>query len=135
MKSLEQKKCSNCGESFSGGPERGEERCWCDHLPHVSLVANEDHDCFCPQCLSEAIQKLDCANSSAGAGFHPATKAGVKLPYSLVEGEDYYSEGETIVFTARYHVRRGYCCESGCRHCPYGEAGTNDQIGLTAKLT
>jgi hypothetical protein len=25
------------------------------------------------------------------------------------------------VFTARFLERRGYCCESGCRHCPYGE--------------
>ncbi|MGI9068485.1 MAG: DUF5522 domain-containing protein [Pyrinomonadaceae bacterium] len=24
-----------------------------------------------------------------------------------------------IVFTASYHRRRGYCCESGCRQCPY----------------
>ncbi|HSL72830.1 MAG TPA: DUF5522 domain-containing protein [Ilumatobacteraceae bacterium] len=23
------------------------------------------------------------------------------------------------VFTAEFLVRRGYCCESGCRHCPY----------------
>lgn len=37
-------------------------------------------------------------------------------------GEDYYREGAMIVFTARYHLRRGYCCESGCRHCPYREA-------------
>jgi hypothetical protein len=38
----------------------------------------------------------------------------------LVEGEDFYREGGTIVFTALYHLRRGRCCESGCRHCPYG---------------
>ena len=37
-----------------------------------------------------------------------------------VEGEDFYREGAYVVFTARYHLRRGYCCESGCRHCPYG---------------
>jgi 2-iminoacetate synthase ThiH len=37
----------------------------------------------------------------------------------LVEGEDFYREGAFVVFTARYHLRRGYCCESGCRHCPY----------------
>jgi 2-iminoacetate synthase ThiH len=36
-----------------------------------------------------------------------------------VEGEDFYREGAYVVFTARYHLRRGYCCESGCRHCPY----------------
>jgi hypothetical protein len=38
----------------------------------------------------------------------------------LVEGVDYYLEGAALVFTESYHLRRGYCCESGCRHCPYG---------------
>ena len=37
----------------------------------------------------------------------------------LVENEDYYMERGRMVFTARYHLRRGYCCEQGCRHCPY----------------
>jgi hypothetical protein len=37
----------------------------------------------------------------------------------LVEGEDFYREGAGMVFTARYLARRGYCCENGCRHCPY----------------
>ncbi len=23
------------------------------------------------------------------------------------------------VFTARFLAGRGYCCESGCRHCPF----------------
>jgi hypothetical protein len=40
----------------------------------------------------------------------------------LVEGVDFYREGAYVVFTARYHLRRGSCCESGCRHCPYGAA-------------
>jgi hypothetical protein len=39
---------------------------------------------------------------------------------ALVEGEDFYREDAYVVFTARHHLRRGYCCESGCRHCPYG---------------
>lgn len=33
---------------------------------------------------------------------------------------DYYYENGLIVFTAAYHLKRGHCCESGCRHCPYG---------------
>ena len=37
-----------------------------------------------------------------------------------VEGVDFYREGAYVVFTEAYHLRRGYCCESGCRHCPYG---------------
>jgi len=35
-------------------------------------------------------------------------------------GVDYYIEAGLWVFTAAYHLRRGYCCKSGCRHCPYG---------------
>jgi hypothetical protein len=37
----------------------------------------------------------------------------------LVEGEDYYVENGLYVFTASYLERRGYCCNNGCRHCPY----------------
>jgi Family of unknown function (DUF5522) len=40
----------------------------------------------------------------------------------LVENEDYYLDRGLMVFTARYHLRRGYCCDRGCRHCPYDEA-------------
>jgi len=42
----------------------------------------------------------------------------------LVEGEDYYIEDGKMVFTEAYLRRRGTCCHSGCRHCPYGEAST-----------
>ena len=46
----------------------------------------------------------------------------------LVEGEDFYREGPYIVFTEKYLKKRGYCCESGCRHCPYGfRRKENDQ--------
>ena len=38
-----------------------------------------------------------------------------------LQPEDYYIDSKTgfIVFTATYHLKRGYCCGSGCRHCPY----------------
>jgi hypothetical protein len=36
-----------------------------------------------------------------------------------LEPEDYYMDGPYMVFTAAYHLKRGYCCGSGCRHCPY----------------
>jgi len=37
----------------------------------------------------------------------------------LKEGHDYYMEAGALVFTASYLKRRGYCCDNGCRHCPY----------------
>jgi hypothetical protein len=38
----------------------------------------------------------------------------------LIEGIDYYFENGLMVFTEQYLRDRGYCCTSGCRHCPYG---------------
>ena len=36
-----------------------------------------------------------------------------------LEPEDFYYENGLMVFTATYHLKRGYCCNSGCRHCPF----------------
>jgi len=37
-----------------------------------------------------------------------------------LEEEDYYLSAEGYkVFTVQYHLKRGYCCQSNCRHCPY----------------
>lgn len=46
---------------------------------------------------------------------------------ALREGEDYYYEGSNLVFTARYHLDRGECCGSGCRHCPFGNEPGSDK--------
>lgn len=39
----------------------------------------------------------------------------------LKEGEDFYFNDQGLmVFTEQYHLKRGHCCTSGCKHCPYG---------------
>jgi hypothetical protein len=38
----------------------------------------------------------------------------------LEEGDFYLTDEGYRCFTAQYHLKRGYCCQSGCRHCPYG---------------
>ena len=42
---------------------------------------------------------------------------------AFVNDEMTYTDPKTglIVFTAAYHLKRGYCCGSGCRHCPFSE--------------
>jgi hypothetical protein len=37
------------------------------------------------------------------------------------EGADSYTDPVSglVVLTAAYLARRGTCCASGCRHCPY----------------
>ena len=39
----------------------------------------------------------------------------------LTAEEDFYYTLEGYkCFTEKFHLKRGYCCKSGCRHCPYG---------------
>ena len=39
---------------------------------------------------------------------------------SRLEPEDFYlNDAGLMVFTREYHLKRGYCCESGCLHCPW----------------
>lgn len=38
----------------------------------------------------------------------------------LLKEDFYLNENGFMVFTEAYHLKRGYCCKNGCRHCPYG---------------
>ena len=56
-----------------------------------------------------------CAPESAITRAHDA---------AVVAGEPGYLDPETgfFVFTAAALAANGSCCESGCRHCPFGYA-------------
>jgi hypothetical protein len=40
---------------------------------------------------------------------------------AMSAGEPGYTDPDSglFVFTAAYLSERGYCCDSGCRHCPF----------------
>lgn len=109
-----EKICTRCRAVFTCGAAQHDQSCWCERLPHVPLSTDEQADCFCPQCLSEAIAKLNAPES------RPNEVLNQQASFPLLrEGQDYYVEGGVMVFTAAYHLSRGYCCDSGCRHCPF----------------
>ena len=38
-----------------------------------------------------------------------------------MKGKNYYITKDGYrCFTKKYHLNRGYCCNSNCKHCPYG---------------
>lgn len=98
-----QKTCPGCSAVFACGPQTGKETCWCNEVPSVTTDAAVA-DCLCPVCLKE----YEAPRRSSG-----------RRKSALLIGEDYYLESGTYVFTAGYHLRRGYCCGNGCRHCPF----------------
>lgn len=52
----------------------------------------------------------------------------VKKHIPIEEGDYYLTPQGYRCFTEQYHLKRGYCCESGCRHCPYGFDKNKDSI-------
>jgi hypothetical protein len=67
------------------------------------------------------------SNESAASPQKPQEQPAPSTPSAPVRAqtpppltpEDFYYEGSNLVFTAAYHRKRGYCCNSGCRHCPF----------------
>jgi len=43
----------------------------------------------------------------------------MKIMEATTQSDFYYSEQGLLVFTERHHLKRGYCCNNDCRHCPY----------------
>jgi len=84
--------------------------CWCMKV-EVSAAALarlpqelRGRPCLCERCLG------------AVANGEPVRI----VAEELVPNRDYHLEEQgTMVFTAEFLTRRGYCCGSGCRNCPY----------------
>lgn len=63
------------------------------------------------------------------------TRATSSAKIKLEEGRDYYIDRKSgfMVFTASYLKERGYCCDSGCRHCPY-RSGSQTNLNPSTTL-
>jgi hypothetical protein len=47
----------------------------------------------------------------------------------ILKSEDYYIDPQTgkVILTEAYLSKRGYCCNSRCRHCPYDAGRASDE--------
>lgn len=82
--------------------------CWCERVTFPEELWERlpaearGRACICPSCVLQALRRRPVPRPGPG---------------------DFYLEPGTgwIVFTEAYHRKRGYCCGSGCRHCPWKE--------------
>ncbi len=99
---------SNACQMTTDAPYKGP--CWCmrvempDSLLRRVPSGERGRTCICHRCVAEARR---------AEKWIPKARA----------GEFYFTEDGRFVFTADYHLRRGYCCGSGCRHCPFDAEG------------
>ena len=115
------KRCTQCAADFSC---RANRPCWCTSLPVLDDYFPREPCGLCPECLkSRTLEQISqaVAKFEAGETDNPAAPyLGQTQTQSLIEGIDYTIEGGVaLVFTAWYHLKRGECCDSGCRHCLY----------------
>ncbi|HEX5220409.1 MAG TPA: cysteine-rich CWC family protein [Verrucomicrobiae bacterium] len=94
--------CRLCTSAAYKGP------CWCESvnippelLAHVPEEARQ-RACLCRNC----VMAFHREQSTTG-------------PLAVAAGDYYFDTDGLMVFTAAYHLRRGYCCGNDCRHCPY----------------
>ena len=40
----------------------------------------------------------------------------------------YFNEAGYLVMTEAYHLKRGYCCGSACKHCPYNWENVEEKV-------
>lgn len=62
------------------------------------------------------MRRMAEQDDKSGSGMDPARQERL----GLANGDFYLSPEGYIIFTEQYHLKRGHCCQSGCRHCPYG---------------
>ncbi len=100
--------CGRANDCQAASADAYKGPCWCakENFPAELLGRVPEHarnvTCICRRCVIAANF------AAARARPLPAPGAG-----------DFYLERGAIVFTAKFHQRRGYCCGSGCRHCPF----------------
>jgi hypothetical protein len=95
--------CQLCTADAYKGP------CWCarvqipDELLAQVPAELKNRACICQTCVTN---------------FH-RHRSTPRADLKILPGDFYFDLGGRMVFTAEYHLRRGYCCGNGCRHCPY----------------
>jgi hypothetical protein len=94
--------CQLCTVNTYKGP------CWCAKVKISQDLLDQipadlkNKVCVCKGCVEKSLRE-----------------AHRKQPPPVKAGDFYFEAGGMLVFTEAYHLRRGYCCGSGCRHCPY----------------
>lgn len=121
--------CAACGAVMTCGALRDRDDCWCKKFPR--LPENEivkDVECLCPACLGNRLEVIIHKEIEANGvdEIIPLAQPPLSDDIAIVEtGEleefiDYQLEDGAYVFSAWFHLKRGYCCGSGCRNCPFG---------------
>ena len=113
--------CPWCGEDNQCRVAKGhlyKGPCWCHeiivpaHLVNRLTADQIEPACLCRPCLDTLARLAHELDDTDEILAEARRLTALKHDY-------YLDEFGNVVFTARYHLRRGSCCDNDCRHCPY----------------
>jgi hypothetical protein len=117
--------CPLCGEANQCRVANGclyKGACWCEHATVPSHVLRfliegrlEAPACLCRRCLAALARHAPGLDDPAQI----LARVREEIAAGPGPGDSYLDDLGRVVFTAQYHLKRGYCCGNGCRHCPY----------------
>ena len=118
MHKHEEKYCPKCNQIFVC--KVGDvSNCQCNNVKlsaaTLSFLEKTNFDCLCAGCMQQINEQV----AQMQRYIFPTQKD------MFTPELHYYIENGNWVFTEMYHMLRGYCCESGCRHCVYGYNKSN----------
>ena len=122
--------CVKCGVDMACGADSDTPSCWCKGFPRLPSEAGGDgSQCLCPKCLGFVLNRSverGIEEKGVSAMVVLASENGINSVSDtvggkpgLVEHVDFQIENGKYVFSSWYHLKRGYCCGSGCRNCPF----------------
>lgn len=101
------KSCGRCSTKINC-MANNELPCECSKLSlsteTMEFLKKTSYDCLCNQCLKELDSLVAIKIDKNG---------------KLIENLHFYYEDAYVVFKELYHIQRGHCCKSNCRHCAY----------------
>lgn len=107
------KSCPRCRQVFNC-ESNTYKHCFCADVvldnSTRDFLKKTHYDCLCNACLKELNDKILKVKDKE---FDPKI-------FNSPEGEYYYRDKGMVVLTELYHISKGSCCKSGCRHCAYG---------------
>jgi Family of unknown function (DUF5522)/Cysteine-rich CWC len=98
--------------------------CWCEEIIvpiqilRVLAADRFDPACLCRVCL-ETVARLSSELDDSAASVEKIRELLASSRPACKEGDCYLDQNGNNVFTAAFHLNRGSCCGSGCRHCPF----------------
>lgn len=108
--------CSQCKSNFYCRLPQKDNLCWCSNYPSI-IIPDEDTHCLCESCLKKEItQKIETLLQLPDVKQLDLAKY---MTEEIIEGIDYHLENGFMVFTKWFLLKRGNCCNSDCRNCPY----------------